>query len=106
VARDISADRIGCSVSFNEYLTMMGNQKNTEPTPESLLDAFQLFDKKGEGRITVVHFRRIMMCKMGDDVLELEEMLEEYRCVDFLRSLLDWLHYILWAAFHAPNFLR
>jgi Ca2+-binding EF-hand superfamily protein len=79
VARDISADRTGCSVSFNEYLTMMGNQKNTEPTPESLLDAFQLFDKEGKGRITVTHFRKIMMCKMGDDKLELEEMLEEYR---------------------------
>ena len=79
MARDISADRTGCSVSFNEYLTMMGNQKNTEPTPESLLDAFQLFDKEGRGRITVAHFRKIMMCKMGEDKLELEEMIEEYR---------------------------
>ena len=69
MARDISADRTGCSVSFNEYLTMMGNQKNTEPTPESLLDAFQLFDKEGRGRITVAHFRKIMMCKMGEDKL-------------------------------------
>jgi calmodulin len=79
VARSISADRTGCSVSFNEYLTMMGNQKNVEPTPESLLDSFQLFDKDGKGRISVAHFRKIMMCKMGEETMELEEMIEEYR---------------------------
>jgi hypothetical protein len=27
----------------------------------------------------VAHFRKIMMCKMGEETMELEEMIEEYR---------------------------
>ena len=49
-----------CSVSFTEYLNMMVNQRTDEPTPESLLDAFELFDKEGLGRISEAHFKKIM----------------------------------------------
>ena len=31
---------------------MVANQRNDEPTPESLLDAFEIFDKRGLGRIS------------------------------------------------------
>ena len=72
-------DQTECSVSFTEYLNMMANQRNDEPSPESLLDAFEIFDKGGLGRISEAHFRRIMKCKLGEDVAELDEMLDEYR---------------------------
>ena len=58
---------------------MVANQRNDEPTPESLLDAFEIFDKRGLGRISEVQFKRIMKCKLGEDVAELDEMLDEYR---------------------------
>ncbi len=33
------------SVSFNEFLTLVGNDKNNEPTMDHLIIAFQMFDK-------------------------------------------------------------
>lgn len=60
---------------------MMAQQRNDEPTPESLLDAFEVFDKEGLGRISEAHFKRIMRCKMGEDGQEVDEMMAEYRSI-------------------------
>ena len=57
----------------------MANIKNDEPTPESLLDAFEIFDKEGTGRISEAHFKKIMKNKMGEDGQEMEEMMAAYR---------------------------
>jgi len=80
-ALTVSVDTAECSVSFTEYLNMMANQRNDEPTPESLLEAFEVFDKEGLGRISEAHFRKIMRGKFGEDTGELDEMMNEYRRV-------------------------
>ena len=85
-AQSISVDQTDCSVSFTEYLNMMANIKNDEPTPESLLDAFEIFDKEGTGRISEAHFKKIMKNKMGEDGQEMEEMMAAYR----------WLNRLFW----------
>ena len=80
VARDISVDESEFSVSFNEYLSLMGKQnKSSEPSSEALLECFEIFDRNGTGRISEVHFRSIMRGSLGEDAWELEEMLAEYR---------------------------
>ena len=80
VAKDISVDESEFSVSFNEYLSLMGKQnKSSEPSAEALLECFELFDRNGTGRISEVHFRKIMTGSLGEDAWELEEMLGEYR---------------------------
>ena len=58
----------------------MGKQnKSLEPSTEALLECFEIFDRDGTGKISEVHFRKIMTGKLGDEAWELEEMLSEYR---------------------------
>merc|ERR1719334_2366430 len=40
----VSVDKIGFSVSFNEYLRLVSLQRRAEPNEETLLDVFQTFD--------------------------------------------------------------
>ena len=48
-------------MSFTEYLNMMANLKNGEPTPESILDAFEIFDKvKNTNCYTYEYFIRCL----------------------------------------------
>jgi hypothetical protein len=56
----------------------MGQQKQG-PTAESLLEAFEVLDRKGNGRILEQQFRRIMMVRMAGEEEELEEMIVEYK---------------------------
>ena len=56
---------------------MMGS-RNEEPSADTLLDAFELFDQEGLGRISETHFKKIMRSKTGDGE-ELEEMIAAYR---------------------------
>ena len=70
-------------MSFNEYLSLMGNQnKVEEPSADALLECFEIFDIKKSGRLTETQFRKILRGKVGEDEdWEIEEMLAEYRRV-------------------------
>ena len=82
IADSISVDKTDFSVSFNEYLSLMGNQnKDQEPSADALLECFEIFDTKKSGRITESQFRRILSGKLGDEDWEIEEMLAAYRRV-------------------------
>ena len=41
LARLVSCDRHGFSISFNEYLQLVSIQRKGEPDEETLLDVFQ-----------------------------------------------------------------
>ena len=82
IADSISLDKTEFSVSFNEYLSLMGNQnKEQEPSADALLECFEIFDTKKSGRITQSQFRKILNGKLGDEDWEIEEMLAAYRRV-------------------------
>ena len=82
IADSISADKTEFSVSFNEYLSLMGNQnKLQEPPADALLECFEMFDTKKSGRLTEAQFRRILRGKVAEEDWEVEEMLAEYRKV-------------------------
>jgi len=80
IADSISVDKTEFSVSFNEYLALMGKQnKVQEPSADALLECFEIFDIKKSGRLTEAQFRTILRGKVGDEDWEIEEMLAEYR---------------------------
>jgi len=80
IASGISVDKTEFSVSFNEYLSLMGSQnKMQEPSVDALLECFEIFDTNKNGRITEIVFRKIMSGKLGDEAFEVEEMLAEYK---------------------------
>ena len=57
---------------------MVSNQKNIEPSEDSLLVVFQMFDKEGTGKISEVQLRKILSKKFGEDSTEIDEMMLEY----------------------------
>ena len=40
LAKTVSVDKTNCSVSFNEFLTLMSVQQEVEPDHETLVDVF------------------------------------------------------------------
>ena len=78
VAADVSVDQKFYSVSFNEYLTLVSKQRNSEPSEGSLLEVFKMFDKEGTGKIPEIQLRKILSKKFGDDSSEIDEMMAEY----------------------------
>ena len=85
-ASTISVDQTEFSVSFNEYLQLMGSQnKVQEPSADALLECFEIFDTNKNGQISADMFRKIMAGKLGTETGEVEEMLSEYR--DLVTSL-------------------
>ena len=71
-------DKTNCSVSFNEYLTLMSVQQEAEPDHETLVDVFASFDREGLGKISEKAFVELLKAK--DDIVEedIQEMLDEY----------------------------
>ena len=40
LAKTVSVDHTNCSLSFNEFLTLMSTQQEAEPNHETLVDVF------------------------------------------------------------------
>ena len=78
LAKKVSVDKTNCSVSFNEYLTLMSVQQEAEPDHETLVDVFASFDREGLGKISEKAFVELLKAK--DDIVEedIQEMLDEY----------------------------
>jgi len=78
LAKTVSVDKTNCSVSFNEYLTLMSVQQEAEPDHETLVDVFASFDREGLGKISEKTFVELLKAK--DDIVEedIQEMLDEY----------------------------
>jgi len=96
LARLVSCDRHGYSISFNEYLRLVSIQRKEEPDGDRLLEAFQSvffsyqllfgscflvrsFDPTSSGVISEEHFRKIMRSKESVDEEDINEMIREYR---------------------------
>ena len=76
---EVSVDHTLFSVSFNEFLTLIGKQKTSTAFSDVLLDTFDLFDHEKTGKIAEDVFRKIVARKFGGDSSDIEEMLREYR---------------------------
>ena len=92
LARLVSCDRHGYSISFNEYLRLVSIQRKEEPDGDRLLEAFQSvffsyqllfgscflvrsFDPTSSGVISEEHFRKIMRSKESVDEEDINEMI-------------------------------
>ena len=56
----LSEDRLYDSIEFNEFLLLMSKQQHEALDRNSLVEAFRVFDKSGEGVISVESFHSIM----------------------------------------------
>ncbi|CAB4062985.1 CALM [Lepeophtheirus salmonis] len=89
MATTVSVDTTMFSVSFNEFLTFMSKQQETEPDEETLIDIFTSLDKDNTGKISESSFRQIMKGKDDCSEEDIDDMLKEfYRLLD-LKGLTD-----------------
>ena len=65
-------------IDFNSFLVIMAKRKNDIDKEEDLLDAFRVFDKENNGKISARELRYVMMSS-GEDLNEndIEEMIRE-----------------------------
>ncbi|KXJ76003.1 calmodulin-beta-like [Aedes albopictus] len=66
------------SIEFNEFLTLMARKSREGTSQEELRDAFKVFDKDGDGFLTVEELSAVMKNfgeRLTDD--ELADLLEE-----------------------------
>jgi len=78
LASVVSVDKTNYSVSFNEFLTLMSHQQESEPDHETLVDVFESFDREGLGKISEKCFKDLLKSKEDISEEEINEMLEEY----------------------------
>lgn len=66
------------TVDFPEFLTMMSKQMSSRDTADEIREAFRVFDKDGNGFISVAELRHIMG-NLGEKMPEeeVEEMIQE-----------------------------
>ena len=65
-------------IYFNSFLVIMAKRKNDIDKEEDLIDAFRVFDKENNGKISARELRYVMMSS-GEDLNEndIEEMIRE-----------------------------
>ena len=65
-------------MDFPEFLTMMSKQLSSRDTADEIREAFRVFDKDGNGFISVAELRHIMG-NLGEKMPEeeVEEMIQE-----------------------------
>ena len=65
-------------IDFNSFLVIMAKRKNDIDKEEDLIDAFRVFDKENNGKISARELRYVMMSS-GEDLNEndIEEMIRE-----------------------------
>jgi len=78
LAKTVSVDKTNCSVSFNEYLKFMSEQKEAEPDRETLVDVLASFDREGLGKISEKTFVELLKAKEDIPEEDIQEMLDEY----------------------------
>ena len=66
-------------IDFNEFCGLMVNQLKQAEPEEELVEVFKMFDKDGDGRITVGDLEEIFK-ELGEKISreEIEEMIEEH----------------------------
>jgi calmodulin len=72
---DINEDK---KIDFNEFMQLMHKRAKDSDIEDELIEAFRIFDKEGEGRISASEFRHIMLTlgeRLSED--EVEEMIKE-----------------------------
>ena len=67
-------------IDFNSFLMIMAKRKNDIDKEEDLLEAFRVFDKENNGKISARELRYVMMSS-GEDLNEndIEDMMHEAR---------------------------
>lgn len=65
-------------IDFEEFVTLMNRRSKETDTEEEVLNAFKVFDKEGNGLISITDLRHIMMT-LGDQLNEeeVDDMLRE-----------------------------
>jgi len=74
---EIDTDGNG-TIDFNEFVTLMARQTTTGDKDGEIMEAFKLFDKNGDGKISSEELKEVMVNlgeKMGDK--EISEMIKE-----------------------------
>ena len=65
-------------IDFEEFLTLMARQSNTRDSAQEIIEAFKVFDKNGDGYISLSELKQVFNSigeKLSDE--ELEEMFNE-----------------------------
>ncbi len=65
-------------IDFEEFLTMMAKKMREADSEEEVREAFRVFDKDGDGFLTLKELRQVMS-NLGENMTdeELEEMIRE-----------------------------
>jgi calmodulin len=74
---DVDSNEDG-RIDFNEFMMIMHKRAKESDIEEELIEAFRIFDKEGEGRISCSEFRHIMLTlgeRLSED--EVDEMIKE-----------------------------
>merc|ERR1712079_52667 len=82
LAATVSADTSGFSVSFNEYLKLVSNERKADPDEAALLNMFRSLDTDDNGFVLEEDLRKLMTGKAGITNEDIEEMIEEYKKLD------------------------
>ena len=74
---EVDLDKNG-EVDFEEFITLMNRRSKEIDIEEEVLNAFKIFDKEGNGLISITELRHIMMT-LGDQLTEeeIDDMLKE-----------------------------
>ncbi len=74
---EVDLDKNG-EVDFEEFVTLMNRRSRETNIEEDVLNAFKVFDKEGNGLISVTELRHIMTT-LGDQLTEeeIDDMLKE-----------------------------
>ena len=57
---EVDADGNG-TIDFPEFLTMMARKMKDSESPDAVLRAFQVLDRRGDGTVDVIELKRVMM---------------------------------------------
>ena len=74
---EVDADGNG-EIDFPEFLTMMARKMKDTDSEEEIKEAFKVFDKNGDGKISAAELRHVMTSigeKLSDQ--EVDEMIKE-----------------------------
>jgi Ca2+-binding EF-hand superfamily protein len=79
MVNEIDEDGSG-TIEFSEFLNLMAKKMKDTDAEEELVEAFKVFDKEGDGLVSIDELRQLMINlgeKCPDD--EINEMIEELR---------------------------
>ena len=74
---EVDADGNG-TIDFPEFLTMMARKMKDTESPDEILHAFQVLDRRADGTVDVIELKRVMM-ERGEKLTleEVDELLSE-----------------------------